>query len=78
VRTTDVLADPLPDAGLALANLTFEGVTTVAARVPAAELVASGYLAGQQPSPEGWEHVERREAEGWAADLFLRRSEATI
>jgi ribosomal protein L11 methyltransferase len=78
VSRTDVFVDPLPDAVLALANITLDGVTAVAGRLPSAELVASGYLAGQRPSPEGWDHVDRREAEGWAADLFVRRSQATI
>ncbi|HEY3106615.1 MAG TPA: 50S ribosomal protein L11 methyltransferase [Gaiellaceae bacterium] len=78
VSRTDVYVDPLPAADLALANITLDGLATVAGRVPSAELVASGYLAGQQPSPEGWDLVDRREAEGWAADLFVRRSKATI
>ncbi|HYY34507.1 MAG TPA: 50S ribosomal protein L11 methyltransferase [Gaiellaceae bacterium] len=77
VSRADVFVDPLPSAELALANLNLEGVMTVAERLRDGELVASGYLAGERPDPAGWEHLDRREAEGWAADLF-RRLEVTI
>ena len=36
--------------------------------------VTSGYLDGDRPQVGGWEHLDRREADGWAADL-LRLSE---
>lgn len=77
VQTLDVFVDPLPEAALALANMTLEAVERVAPRLRAGELVASGYLAGECPSPSRWEHRERREADGWAADLFARAG-ATI
>jgi ribosomal protein L11 methyltransferase len=77
VSRADMLIDRLPDAELALANITLESVTRVAERLPTPELVASGYLAGEQPDPAGWKQVDRRESEGWAADLF-RRSRAKI
>jgi ribosomal protein L11 methyltransferase len=70
VRQADLLVAELPEAQLALANMTLELVERAAARVSAAALVASGYTPGERPAPEGWEHRERREAEGWAADLF--------
>ena len=65
-----MFADELPEAGLSLANITREGVELLAPRLKGAELIASGYLAAERPSPEGWRHCERREADGWAADLF--------
>jgi hypothetical protein len=52
--------------------MTHEAVARVAPRLSAGELVASGYLAGEPPALAGWEHRDRREAEGWAADLFSR------
>lgn len=72
IRRADVLGDELPTAALALANVTRETVEAVAPRLLASELVASGYLAGERPLLPGWEQRDRREAEGWAADLFAR------
>jgi ribosomal protein L11 methyltransferase len=70
VRRADVFADQLPPAELALLNITCEAARLIGSRLHAAELIASGYLAAECPSPAGWVHRERREAEGWAADLF--------
>jgi ribosomal protein L11 methyltransferase len=72
VGAADVFVDGLPEAPLALANMTLAAVGRVAPRLSAGELVASGYLAGEPPALAGWEHRDRREAEGWAADLFSR------
>jgi ribosomal protein L11 methyltransferase len=71
VRRADILRDELPAGALALANVTRETVELVASRLEAEELIASGYLAGEAPALAGWQHSERREAEGWAADLFV-------
>lgn len=70
VRRVDVLTDSLPSADLALANITAGTVAAVAPRLAAGALIASGYLACEGPRPAGWRHADRREAEGWAADLF--------
>jgi ribosomal protein L11 methyltransferase len=70
VSQVDVFADELPEANLSLANITREGVELLAPRLKGAELIASGYLAAERPSPAGWCHCERKEADGWAADLF--------
>ena len=72
VRLLDVLAAPLPRADLVLANIAREPVEQVAGRLPAGELVASGYLVSDEPTLEGWTLVERRELQGWAADRFER------
>ena len=72
VRRADVFVDAVPDTVLALANVTRETVERIATRLSAAELIASGYMAGERPALSGWEHRERREGEGWAADLFAR------
>lgn len=72
VRTADVVADRLPAAAVAVANIALAVVEVAAARVDATALVTSGYLAGERPTPSGWRHRRRREAEGWAADLFER------
>jgi hypothetical protein len=65
-----VFSDALPQAELLLANITRQGVELLAPRLSGEELIASGYLAAERPSPAGWRHCERREADGWAADLF--------
>jgi ribosomal protein L11 methyltransferase len=70
VRRADVLADPLPRVDVAVANIGVDALAPLAARVQARALVASGYLATDVSSTPGWRRVERREADGWAADLF--------
>jgi ribosomal protein L11 methyltransferase len=72
VRHWDVLAEPLPPVDLAVANLTHALVERVAGRIPARRLIASGYLVGETPAASAWRVVERREADGWAADLLER------
>jgi ribosomal protein L11 methyltransferase len=70
VGCADVFGAELPAAELALANVTREAVERVAGRFNGSELIASGYLASEGPALVGWEHLDRREAEGWAADLY--------
>jgi ribosomal protein L11 methyltransferase len=70
VGRADVFAAELPPAELALANVTREAVERVAGRFKGSQLIASGYLASERPDLAGWEHADRREAEGWAADLY--------
>jgi ribosomal protein L11 methyltransferase len=72
VRLGDLLAAPLPPADLAVANLNLALVERAAARVPARRLIASGYPAGEGPTLPVWRVVERRESDGWAADLLER------
>jgi ribosomal protein L11 methyltransferase len=73
VRLADAFADPLPAVGVVLANVDRNLVARVAERLPAGRLIASGYLAAEAPSPAGWSRLDRRQTEGWAADLFARR-----
>jgi ribosomal protein L11 methyltransferase len=72
VARADVLAAPLPDAELVLANIAAEPLLDVAGRIGAPELVASGYLVSEEPQLDGWEHDERKELQGWVADRFRR------
>ncbi len=72
VRTADVLADRVPAAGVAVANIALGVVERFAARVDAATLITSGYLVRQRPALASWRHRARRAADGWAADLFER------
>ncbi len=74
VRRGDVLADRLPAATLAVANLELLAVEPLAARVDARRLLVAGILASEHPSlGRRWERRERRELEGWAAELYERR-----
>ncbi len=71
-RLADALADALPAADAAVANVTLEAACAVAPRLECARLVSSGYLASDAPDLPGFRRVGRREAEGWAADLHER------
>ena len=68
----DILNDSLPDAAVAAVNVTRALVESVAARLGATTLVASGYVSSERPDVAGWRHAVRKEREGWAADLFQR------
>jgi ribosomal protein L11 methyltransferase len=68
----NVLADPLPAVDVAVANIAREPVERAAERFRGRVFVASGYLMAEQPAPAGWRAVERREADGWAADMLTR------
>lgn len=74
-RPADVLADTLPAVEVAVANIAREPVERAAERFRGEVFVASGYLAAEQPGPAGWRPIERREAEGWAADMLTRVTE---
>jgi len=72
LRLAEALEDPLPPADVAVANISATAVETVAERVDAARLVTSGYLARERPRLERYRHFERRELDGWAADVWSR------
>jgi ribosomal protein L11 methyltransferase len=69
-RLSDVRADSLPSADVAVANIALADAEALAARVEARSLVTSGYLARERRPAPAWRHVERRERDGWAADSF--------
>jgi ribosomal protein L11 methyltransferase len=71
VRRVDRL-DSLPPAGTAVANISLEAVLALPARTSAELIVTSGYLMSEEPRLRGYEHVERREIDGWAADVHRR------
>jgi ribosomal protein L11 methyltransferase len=66
----DALADELPPADVALANVALDVVERLLPRLPVRLAVTSGYLDRDRPSVQGWEPVDRREFDGWAADLL--------
>jgi ribosomal protein L11 methyltransferase len=69
-RRADALADDLPATDVVLANVQLEAVERLLPRLRAPLVVTSGYLDRDRPRVDGWEHVDRREADGWAADLL--------
>ena len=73
VQRADALVDPLPAVEIAVVNIAREAVERVAMRFAGALVVSSGYLDNERPEPSGWRVAERRFAEGWAADLLVRR-----
>jgi ribosomal protein L11 methyltransferase len=69
-RRSDALAELLPYADVALANLTLMDVQALAPRLSSRWLIASGYLVSDRPSLAPFRRRHRRTAEGWAADVF--------
>jgi ribosomal protein L11 methyltransferase len=72
VRLLDALRAPLPAADLVVANIALDTVRALAGRVDPERLLASGYLVADRPTLPDFVAVERRELDGWAADLFAR------
>jgi ribosomal protein L11 methyltransferase len=71
-RLADALLGPLPPAELVVANIALAEAKALGGCSSAPRLVTSGYLASDVPDPAGYERRQRRELEGWAADLFER------
>jgi ribosomal protein L11 methyltransferase len=73
VRRADALAAELPLTDIVVANIALEPVERLLARLDARLAVVSGYLERDAPRAAGWRRIERRDREGWAADVFERR-----
>jgi ribosomal protein L11 methyltransferase len=71
-RRCDALRDELPETEVAVANVALDVVGQLLPRLPARQLVASGYLEREEPVLQGWRRIDRRVADGWAADLLAR------
>ncbi|HEY8316508.1 MAG TPA: hypothetical protein VIG35_06555, partial [Gaiellaceae bacterium] len=61
-----------PATAVAVANVSFDVVERLLPRLAAGRAVTSGYLERDEPRVEGWQHIVRRERDGWAADLLER------
>jgi ribosomal protein L11 methyltransferase len=68
----DALVEPLPEADVAIANMTAELVAQVGGRVDCTLLVSSGYFEAHVPTLPRFRAVRRRTLDGWAADLYAR------
>jgi ribosomal protein L11 methyltransferase len=71
-RRADALVDALPDTELAVANVALDVVEGLLPRLAARRAVTSGYLDRDEPRAPGWRRRDRRERDGWAADLLER------
>jgi ribosomal protein L11 methyltransferase len=67
---SDALSASIPVADLVVANIELPVVERLLARRPAGTAITSGYFAHETPSAPGWEHLDRIELDGWAADVL--------
>jgi ribosomal protein L11 methyltransferase len=70
VLALDADDDRLPEAVAVVVNISLAAVERIIPRVEAGTLITSGYLESERPFLPGYEHLERRVAEGWAADRY--------
>jgi ribosomal protein L11 methyltransferase len=71
-RLADATVDSVPETATAVVNVALDLDSTIAARLVCRCIVTSGYLAAESPELPGYRREDRREAEGWAADLHVR------
>jgi ribosomal protein L11 methyltransferase len=71
-RLADGTADELPAVGTAVLNVALEIDLLIAPRLTAERAITSGYLVSETPDLPGYRCTERRESDGWAADLHIR------
>jgi hypothetical protein len=62
----------LADIGFDRLKLGFQQVEALLPRLDARLAITSGYLERDELKAPGWHRLERRDREGWAADLFER------
>jgi ribosomal protein L11 methyltransferase len=72
ILLADAAQDELPDAEIAVANISLEAVELLVPRLRARIAVTAGYLEPRRPELAGYRHAARIAAEGWAADRFER------
>ena len=68
----DVAAEPQP-ANLAVMNIALDVVERILPELPVEWAITSGYLDRDELRAEGWDRLERRVRDGWAADLLELR-----
>jgi len=69
-RVSDVTADEIPVADVAVANITESTLQSIVGRLRARWLVGSGYLASDGGDLPGFRRIRRASESGWAADLY--------
>jgi ribosomal protein L11 methyltransferase len=73
LQTLDARNAELPQGDVAVANIALDAVEALGPRLRTKRAVTSGYLVSEQPVLEGFRIVERRERDGWAADVYEAR-----
>jgi len=74
VRQADARTGDFPVTDMTVANIALADVQLLGPRLSSRAIITSGYLGSDRPELSGYDHSERREREGWAADLFERRT----
>ena len=69
-HTANALTDELPPVEAVVANVSLDVVELLLPRLGTPWAVVSGYLDGEQPDVDRWWSRDRRELDGWAADLL--------
>ena len=72
VRELDATTDPVPRAGVVVANVSLLIAEALLPRLDAPIVVASGYLEAEEPCFGPYVRRERRTLGGWAADVLDR------
>lgn len=72
VLSRDADEERLPEADAVVINISIAAVERIVPRIEAGALITSGYLESEQPVLPAYRHLERRAAEGWAADRYVR------
>lgn len=72
VCEADARTADFPVTDLVVANIALADVQALGARFSARAAITGGYLNSDRPELPGYDHKERREREGWAADLYER------
>ena len=60
----------LEPAQIAVMNIALDVVEGMLRQLPVERAITSGYLERDEPRAEGWQRLERRVRDGWAADLL--------
>jgi ribosomal protein L11 methyltransferase len=71
-RVGDATVCALPETANAVVNVALDVDNRIATRLRCERVITSGYLASESPELPGYRREDRREAEGWAADLHVR------
>jgi ribosomal protein L11 methyltransferase len=72
-RVNDVeieIGETMRPAALAVMNIALEVVEGLLPKLQVQRAITSGYLERDDPTVAGWQRVERRVRDGWAADLL--------
>ncbi len=70
VRAADARTCAFPLTDLTVANIALADVQSLGPRLSSRAVITSGYRGSDSPEFPGYDHSERRECEGWVADLF--------